>query len=100
MAHEVGLAQLTLRGVADRMGMRAPSLYSCFDSKHAIYDAMFGQGWTECLAVSNAAMAQVPPDARGALRLYARTFVDFAVSYLPSSPIDEPADDPRLRAQH
>jgi len=82
VAREVGLAQLTLREVADRVGMRAPSLYSHFDSKHAIYDAMFGQAWTECLAVSNAAMAQVPPDARGALRLAARTFFGFAVSDL------------------
>jgi AcrR family transcriptional regulator len=83
VAREVGLAQLTLREVADRVGMRAPSLYSHFDSKHAIYDAMFGQAWTECLAVSNAAMASVPSDARGALRLCARTFFDFAVSDLP-----------------
>lgn len=83
VAREVGLAQLTLREVADRVGMRAPSLYSHFDSKHAIYDAMFGQAWTECLAVSEDALAQVPPDARGALRLAARTFFDFAVSDPP-----------------
>jgi AcrR family transcriptional regulator len=83
VAREVGLGQLTLREVADRVGMRAPSLYSHFDSKHAIYDAMFGQAWTECLAVSRAAMDQVPPDARAALRLAARTFFDFAVSDLP-----------------
>jgi AcrR family transcriptional regulator len=83
VAREVGLGQLTLREVADRVGMRAPSLYSHFDSKHAIYDAMFGQAWTECLAVSHAASAQVPSDPRGALRLAARTFFDFAVSDVP-----------------
>ncbi len=83
VAREQGVGQLTLRQVAERVGMRAPSLYSHFDSKHAIYDAMFGQAWTECLAASNAALAQVPPDARGALRLAARTFFDFAVSDLP-----------------
>lgn len=83
VARETGLAQLTLREVADRVGMRAPSLYSHFDSKHAIYDAMFGQAWAECLAVSDAALAQVPPDTRGALRQVARTFFDFAVSDLP-----------------
>ena len=27
--------------------MRAPSLYTHFASKHAIYDAMFGQAWSE-----------------------------------------------------
>ena len=83
VAREVGLAQLTLRAVAERVGMRAPSLYSHFDSKHAIYDAMFGQAWTECLAVSNGALAHAPADVRGALRLSARTFFDFAVSDLP-----------------
>jgi AcrR family transcriptional regulator len=83
VAREMGLAEVTLREVADRVGMRAPSLYSHFDSKHAIYDAMFGQAWSECLAVSQAALIQIPPDARGALRLVARTFFDFAVSDLP-----------------
>src|SRR6476619_6200550 len=39
-----GLAALSLRDLARRVGMQAPSLYSYFDSKHAIYDAMFGQG--------------------------------------------------------
>jgi len=36
VAREQGLAALTLRAVAERVGMRAPSLYSHFDSKHAI----------------------------------------------------------------
>ena len=39
-----GLAGLSLRDLAQQVGMRAPSLYSYFDSKHAIYDAMFAQG--------------------------------------------------------
>ena len=42
-AHEHGLGALTLRDVAARVGMRAPSLYWHFDSKTALYDAMFGQ---------------------------------------------------------
>jgi AcrR family transcriptional regulator len=33
-----------MRDLAHRVGMQAPSLYSYFDSKHAIYDAMFAQG--------------------------------------------------------
>jgi AcrR family transcriptional regulator len=45
-----GLAALTLRDLAARVGMRPPSLYSYFDSKHAIYDAMFLQGNLELLA--------------------------------------------------
>src|SRR5712671_561911 len=44
-----GLAALSLRDLARRVGMQAPSLYSYFDSKHAIYDAMFAQGAAEFL---------------------------------------------------
>jgi AcrR family transcriptional regulator len=83
LSREVGLTQFTLRQVADRVGMRAPSLYSHFDSKHAIYDAMFGQAWTEALQVFREAMADEPADSREMLRLAARTFFDFAVSDLP-----------------
>lgn len=50
VARAEGLAGLTLRDVAQRIGMRAPSLYSYFASKHAIYDAMFAQGCREYLA--------------------------------------------------
>jgi AcrR family transcriptional regulator len=42
-----GLAGLSLRDLARQVGMQAPSLYSYFDSKHAIYDAMFAQGALE-----------------------------------------------------
>lgn len=40
---ENGLASLSLRDLASRVDMRAPSLYSYFDSKDAIYDGMFRQ---------------------------------------------------------
>jgi AcrR family transcriptional regulator len=39
-----GLAALSLRDLARTVGMQPPSLYSYFDSKHAIYDAMYAQG--------------------------------------------------------
>ena len=42
-----GLAGLSLRDLARRVGMQAPSLYSYFASKGAIYDAMFAQGCQE-----------------------------------------------------
>ena len=54
VAREQGLAQLTLREVAERVGMRAPSLYTHFASKHAIYDAMFADAWTQYLEVYEA----------------------------------------------
>lgn len=44
MVRSEGLGALSLRDLASRVGMRAPSLYSYFRSKHAIYDAMFAQG--------------------------------------------------------
>lgn len=82
VARDQGLAQLTLRDVAERVGMKAPSLYSHVDSKHAIYDAMFAQAWTECREVMMAMDARCPADVRGTLQLYARTFFDFSVSDL------------------
>ena len=47
IARRDGLSAVTLREVAASIGMRSPSLYSHFDSKNAIYDAMFGQAWTQ-----------------------------------------------------
>jgi AcrR family transcriptional regulator len=44
LARANGLAALTLRDLAQEVGMQAPSLYSYFPSKHAIYDAMFADG--------------------------------------------------------
>lgn len=44
LARSEGLAALSLRDVARKVGMRPPSLYSYFDCKNAIYDAMFAQG--------------------------------------------------------
>jgi AcrR family transcriptional regulator len=84
VAREEGLAHITLREVADRVGMRAPSLYSHFPAKNAIYDAMFGQAWSEFLEVSLAADTprRRPRTARAALRRYARIFFDFAVDDL------------------
>jgi len=49
LAADEGLAAISLRDLARRVGMQAPSLYSYFDSKHAIYDAMFAQGAQEFL---------------------------------------------------
>ena len=80
VARDEGLAQVTLRAVAERVGMRAPSLYSHFASKHAIYDAMFADAWTECGRAGREAEAKHPPQSlRDAMHLYAATFFDFCV---------------------
>jgi AcrR family transcriptional regulator len=42
---EHGAGGLSLGEVARRMGMRTPSLYVYFESKNAVYDAVFARGW-------------------------------------------------------
>src|SRR6185312_6669302 len=74
VAREKGLAQVTLRDVAELVGMRPPSLYTHFASKNAIYDAMFGDAWTQFLAYMAEREADEPPESRAALRFYARVF--------------------------
>jgi AcrR family transcriptional regulator len=77
LVREHGLGALSLRDLAARVGMRAPSLYQYFASKHAIYDAMFEQGAREALATISA-----PSDVTGAherFRDQAHRFFDFAI---------------------
>jgi AcrR family transcriptional regulator len=80
LAQEQGLADFTLRDLAERVGMRAPSLYSHFASKHAIYDAMFGQAWSDFEKVALAELLDLPRAPRAAIRRAARVFFDFAVA--------------------
>ena len=47
MVRADGLAGLSLRDLARRVGLQAPSLYAYFPSKAAIYDAMFREGTAE-----------------------------------------------------
>jgi AcrR family transcriptional regulator len=44
LARSDGLGAISLREIAEAVGMQAPSLYGYFGSKHAIYDAMFAMG--------------------------------------------------------
>lgn len=41
---EEGVAGLSLSAVARRLGIRPPSLYKYFPSRHAVYDALFRRG--------------------------------------------------------
>lgn len=72
-----GLAALNLRDLAAKVGMRPPSLYSYFDSKHAIYDAMFRQGNLELLHRFRSLPEHDDPVED--LRAAARLFVQFGV---------------------
>jgi AcrR family transcriptional regulator len=80
IAKRDGLAAVTLREVAARVGMQSPSLYTHFASKNAIYDAMFGQAWAEYLQVCRNLEPSIPKPARRALLYMVSTFVDFALA--------------------
>ncbi len=76
-----GLAALSLRDLAARVDMRAPSLYSYFDSKDAIYDALYAQGYEGLREVHANRRALVDGlDDRAALKLGARTFFEFCTA--------------------
>ena len=77
LARAEGLTGWTMRELATAVGIRAPSLYAHFASKHDIYDAMFADGYRAFLARADA--VEVPSDPRQAARAAARTFVEFAV---------------------
>ena len=49
LARRDGLAAISLRDIADAVGLRQPSLYVYFDSKLGLYDAMFADGWRQFL---------------------------------------------------
>jgi AcrR family transcriptional regulator len=78
VAHDDGLENVTLRAVAERVGMRSPSLYTHFESKNAIYDAMFEQAWSDYLDRTRDIDAHLPSAPRKALLFMLQSYVDFA----------------------
>ena len=72
-----GLASLSLRDLARQIGLKAPSLYSYFESKNAIYDAMFAQG---CQQLLDGRPAHIPSDLLDGIRAIMRYFVSFCVA--------------------
>ena len=76
-----GIAGLSLRELAREVGMRAPSLYTYFDSKAAIYDEMFAAGYRELDAV-DAQLEIDPDDPVGTLAASAEAFIDFCCASL------------------
>jgi AcrR family transcriptional regulator len=84
LARDQGLTEISLRDLGDRVGMRAQSLYSYFDSKYAIYDAMFQEGNEELLRrMQEVRATKGTPTER--FRLGAHAFIDFALEDLPRS---------------
>jgi AcrR family transcriptional regulator len=77
LARAHGIGGLSLHALAREVGMRQPSLYTYFASKHALYDAMFADGNRQLLDRLDA--LELPRDRRAAVKVFVRAFVDFAV---------------------
>lgn len=82
IARDTGLTSVTLRDVAARVGMRAPSLYSHFASKNAIYDAMFGEAWADYEKSQIAEIETLSTHPRSAVKHMTRHFYDYATADL------------------
>src|SRR2546421_818131 len=77
LAREHGIGGVSLHALAREVGMRQPSLYEYFDSKHALYDAMFADGNRQLLKRLDA--LTLPQDPRAALKKFLGAFVAFAL---------------------
>lgn len=99
LSRERGLGGWALRDVAEAVGMRAPSLYVYFGSKHALYDTMFAEGYGELLARFDDVDRTRP--ARELLHTAASRFFEFCVEdparhqllFLRTIPGFEPSPD-------
>jgi AcrR family transcriptional regulator len=82
---EQGVGGLSLGEVARRMGMRTPSLYVYFDSKNAVYDAVFARGWrsvydtTAARHADSDALVRRHADLEPYLLEVSRTFVRWTI---------------------
>ena len=78
LAAEKGVAGVSLGELAQRVGLRQPSLYTYFASKNDLYDQMFAQG-ARALAQ---ALAKRPEsaDPRETLRVRVRAYIEFCTA--------------------
>lgn len=77
LAREQGIAGVSLHAVAREVGIRQPSLYEYFDSKNALYDAMFADGNRKLLERLDA--LKLPRDPGAALKKFLATFAAFGL---------------------
>jgi AcrR family transcriptional regulator len=78
LVHDEGLAGMSLRDLARRAGITTPTVYAYFESKRAIYDAMFGQAAADFAAVIAAPYEADEP--RAVLLVNARRFIEFCTA--------------------
>lgn len=71
-----GVTGWTLRDLGAEVGMRAPSLYVYAESKNALFDLMFADGYRQLAERIKA--EKRPDDPRDLLRAAARLYVTFA----------------------
>ncbi len=85
LARRDGIAALSLRDLAAAVGIRAPSLYSYFASKHDLYDALFADGYRAFNARMAAVEAARLPrtGAHTAIADAARAFMAFCREDVP-----------------
>jgi AcrR family transcriptional regulator len=78
LAQENGLAGLSLRDLGRRLGMATTSVYSYFDSKMALYDAMYADAWQTMIDFEPQPPA---PDLRTAVRDESHRWVRFTLAH-------------------
>jgi AcrR family transcriptional regulator len=78
LVRQEGLAGLSLRDLARSAGITPPTVYAYFESKNAIYDAMFGQAATQFAERMSEPYGEVAPPEL--LRASAQRFFDFCTT--------------------
>jgi AcrR family transcriptional regulator len=78
MVRADGLPALSLRDLARHAGITTPTVYAYFDSKNAIFDAMFGEA-AETFATSKLELADKGDHSEN-LKADAKNFIDFCLS--------------------
>ena len=81
LVREDGLAALSLRELARRAGITTPTVYAYYESKNAIFDAMFAEAAQTFVDLK--ASLPVTDDPRRDLLTGTRAFVHFCVSDVP-----------------
>src|SRR4051794_39329956 len=85
---EQGVAGLSIGEVARRMGIRPPSLYVYFDSKHALYDGLFARGSRlvlETMQKATDGLIERSSSLEAALHVAAEALVRWSVENTPYS---------------
>ena len=103
LAERDGIAALSFREVAAEVGMRAPSLYTYFESKDALYDAMFHDGnqqlldemghWAEKEITGDDPVGEVIAAAEEFIRFCQRSVARYQLLFTAAIPGWNPSKD-------